>query len=304
MTKVLVTGGAGFIGSHIVDLLIRKGYSVVIVDNLSTGNKKNINSQAKFYLLDLTNLDLLRKVFIEEKPQFVYHVAAQVNVRKSVNDPIFDAKTNILGSINVLECCKEFKVEKIIYSSSGGACYGEPEYLPCDETHPVNPMCQYGITKHTVEHYLYLYHKLYGLNYVILRYANVFGPRQDPSGEAGVVSIFIEQIKSNKVCKIFGDGEQTRDYVYVEDVARANLLALEKMTISRMFNLGTGIPTSVNQIFFLLQELTHKGSKEHVSPVLGEIKDIHLDYSLAEKELGWKPTMGLKEGLSKILEQD
>ncbi|MCX8147366.1 MAG: SDR family oxidoreductase [Candidatus Woesearchaeota archaeon] len=302
--KVLITGGAGFIGSHIADLLIEKGYDVVIVDNLVTGNKENINKKAKFYKIDITKKGL-RKVFEKERPDFVIHEAAQVNVRKSLSNPIFDAESNILGTINVLECCKDFKIKKTIYSSSGGACYGEPQYLPCDEKHPLNPICHYGVSKHSAEHYFYLYNFLYGIDYIILRYSNVYGPRQDPKGEAGVISIFLERIKNNKEPLIFGDGEQTRDYVYVEDVAYSNLIALEKDTKNakhRIFNIGTGKETSVNEIFRLIKEETGtKINARHIEAVPGEVKRVCLDISLAKKELNWIPKTDLREGIRKTV---
>lgn len=303
--KVLVTGGAGFIGSNIVDLLIEKGYDVVVVDNLFTGSRENVNKKAKFCKADITKPEL-RGVFEKEKPDFVIHEAAQINVRKSVSEPIFDAKSNILGTINVLECCRESKVKKVLYSSSGGACYGEPEYMPCDEKHPVNPICHYGVSKHAAEHYFYLYNVLYGLDYVILRYSNVYGPRQDPKGEAGVISIFLEKVTNSQQPLIFGDGKQTRDYVFVKDVANANLLALEKDTKKakiRIFNIGTGKRTDVNEIFSLIKSATStKIDAKHVEPVPGEIRNICLDIKLAEKELGWKPKVDLKEGIKKTVE--
>ncbi|MBU0536065.1 MAG: NAD-dependent epimerase/dehydratase family protein, partial [Nanoarchaeota archaeon] len=246
--KVVVTGGAGFIGSHIVDILISKGYDVVVVDNLSTGKKDNINPKARFYEVDITNSPFLVKVFEKEKPDFVIHEAAQINVRKSVSEPVFDAITNIIGTIELLELCREHKVKKIVYAGSGGACYGEPEQIPCNELHPVNPICHYGVSKHAAEHYFFLYKYLYRIDYVILRYSNVYGPRQDPKGEAGVISIFLDKIKNQEKPNIFGDGEQTRDYVYVSDVARENLLALESQSQTSIFNIGTGRETSVNQL--------------------------------------------------------
>jgi len=189
MTKILVTGGAGFIGSHVVDLFISHGFEVVILDDLSTGRASNLNPQAKFYRLDIRD-PKVHEIFASEKPDFVSHHAAQMDVRRSVAQPLFDADVNILGSINLIECAKEFAVKRFVYISTGGAVYGEPERVPCEETDPINPICQYGASKHTVEHYLYMYHVNYGLKYTVLRYPNVFGPRQDPHGEAGVVALF------------------------------------------------------------------------------------------------------------------
>ncbi len=295
--KVLVTGGAGFIGSHIVDLLLKKNYEVVIVDNLSTGH--NINKKAKFYEADITDINLIH-IFETEKPDFVIHEAAQINVRNSLNRPIFDAQVNILGSINVLECCKNTGVKKIVYASSGGAVYGEPLKIPCTEEHSINPLSPYGISKHAVEHYLYQYKKNFGLDYIILRYSNVYGPRQDPKGEAGVVSIFIDNLMKNETPVINGDGKQTRDFVFVEDVAEANLLAVKKSTKSKIFNIGTGSETSVNQIFEKLKKISNsKINAKHGPEIKGEVRRISLDCGLAKKELGWVPKTSIDEGLKR-----
>lgn len=297
--KVLITGGAGFIGSSIADLLISKGYSVIIVDNLVTGNNDNINKKAKFYDADITKPEM-KNIFSKEKPDFVIHEAAQINVRASVENPVFDATSNILGTINVLECCREFGVKKILYSSSGGACYGEPEKIPCDEGHPVNPVSHYGVSKHSAEHYLFLYNSLYKLDYTILRYANVYGPRQDPKGEAGVISIFLGRIARGQAPTINGDGKQTRDFVYVEDVARANLLALERSTKSRIFNIGCSVETSVNEIYAEIKKAAGKDIEAKHGPAIpGEVFRISLNCKLAEKELGWKPAVSLKEGIAR-----
>ncbi|MFC1729973.1 SDR family oxidoreductase [candidate division KSB1 bacterium] len=302
MVKVLVTGGAGFIGSHIVDLLIENGHDVVIVDNLITGNKENINPKVRFYEVDMTK-PALREVFEKEKPEFVIHEAAQINVRSSVEDPIFDATSNVLGTINVLECCKEFKVKKIVYSSSGGACYGEPEYMPCDEKHPVNPISHYGASKFAAEHYFYLYNFLYKIDYIILRYSNVYGPRQDPKGEAGVVSIFIEKLMAGKIPTINGDGKQTRDFVFVGDVARANLLALEKNPENKVFNIGFGKETSVNEIYSEIEEATGSDIKAKHGPAIpGEVYKIYLECNLAKQELKWEPMVGIEEGIGRTTE--
>ena len=252
--KILVTGGAGFIGSHVVDALLEAGHEVVIVDDLSTGRASNINPRARFYRMDIRDPHL-SEVFEQERFDIVNHHAAQMDVRKSVADPLFDADVNIRGSLNLLECARKSGVRKIVYISTGGAVYGEPEYLPCDEAHPVNPICPYGASKHTVEHYLYMYRVLYGLAYAVLRYPNVYGPRQDPNGEAGVVAIFIGQMLAGKQPTIFGSGEQERDFVYVGDCARANLLAMEDH-VQGIFNIGSGRGTTINQIYALLSEIT------------------------------------------------
>ena len=299
--KVLVTGGAGFIGSNIVDALLKKGYAVAVVDNLATGSRKNVSSKAVFYEEDIASAGL-RGIFRKEQPDFVIHTAAQINVRKSVKEPLLDAKSNILGSVNVLECCREFKVKKVVYSSSGGACYGEPEYLPCDEKHPVNPISHYGASKFAAEHYFFIYRLLYAIDYTILRYANVYGPRQDAKGEAGVISIFLQNIHDNKVMRINGDGKQTRDYVFVGDVVQANLLALAADTPSRIFNIGTGKETDVNTIFSLIKKAAGTAlSATHGPKIPGEVSKIALDASRAAKELGWIPKTSLSEGINKTV---
>ena len=302
MSDVLVTGGAGFIGSNIVDLLLREGYSVAVVDDLSTGRKENLNKRGKFYKADICNSNL-KKIFKEEKPEFVIHQAAQVDVRKSISKPLFDSRINILGSLNLLECCRDFHVRRIVYASSGGAIYGEPEYLPADEKHPVNPVSPYGVSKHTVEHYLYLYWKNYDMDYVSLRYSNVYGPRQDPFGEAGVVAIFIGKLIRGKKPTIFGDGNQTRDFVFVEDVADANLISLEKDTENKIFNIGSGTEIAVNEIYTKLKEITNSDiSAVYGEAIKGEVRNICLDVTLAKKELGWKARTSLDEGLRKTVE--
>jgi|WetSurMetagenome_2_1015567.scaffolds.fasta_scaffold19051_2 UDP-glucose 4-epimerase len=299
MPKVLVTGGAGFIGSNIADLLLEEGYEVVVIDNLSTGSRRNVSKDVKLYLKDICKADI-RSVFRKEKPDYVVHEAAQINVRTSVSDPAFDAKVNILGSINVLECCKDYKVKKVVYASSGGAIYGEPVKLPADEKHPIRPLCPYGASKYSVENYLSIYKKTYGLDYVALRYANVYGPRQDPLGEAGVIAIFMNKLSCGEKPVIYGDGEQTRDFVYVGDVARANLLALETDTPGTEYNIGTGVETSVNQLYGKLRDVFSTGiSAVHAGAVPGEVRRIYLDNSLARKGLGWMPEVGLAAGLEK-----
>jgi UDP-glucose 4-epimerase len=297
MAKILVTGGAGFIGSHVVDLFVSQGYEVVIVDDLSTGRASNLNPAAKFYQIDIRD-PKLRDVFEAERPDFVSHHAAQMDVRRSVAQPLFDAHVNILGSINMIECAKEFGVKHFVYISTGGAVYGEPERLPCDERHPINPICQYGASKHTVEHYLYMYHVNYGLNYTVLRYPNVFGPRQDPHGEAGVVAIFTGKMLDGEQVTINGDGEQTRDFVFVGDCARANLLAIEIDHMPGIYNLGWGRPTSINEIFTTLAKVTTYPHQVLYGPAkVGETRHIYLDASKIQKDLGWAPTITLEDGL-------
>ncbi len=302
MAKILVTGGAGFIGSNVVDRLIKEGHKVVVIDDLSTGFKRNLNKQAKFYEMDIRDRGM-EDVFKKEKFDYVIHHAAQMDVRRSTKEPEFDAEVNILGSLNLILNSQKFGVKKFIYASTGGAIYGEAKYLPADEKHPVNPLCQYGISKHTVEHYLYLYKALYGLNYTVLRYPNVFGPRQNPEiNEAGVNSIFIGLMLKGKKPTIFGDGEQVRDYVYVDDIVEANLSALEKGT-NEILNIGTGVGVSVNQIFEMLAKIL--GFKEkaiYAPPREGEILRIYLDATRARDVLGWRPKVSFGDGLKRTVE--
>ena len=299
--KVLVTGGAGFIASNVVDLYLEHGFEVVIVDDRSTGRAANLNPAAAFYRMDIRSPQLAQ-VFEKERPDFVNHHAAQMDVRRSVAQPIFDADVNVLGSINVIECARQFQVKRMIYISTGGAVFGEPEYLPCDENHPINPICQYGASKHTVEHYLFMYHANYGLNYTVLRYPNVYGPRQDPRGEAGVVAIFTGQMLAGQQVAINGDGEQQRDFVYVGDCAQANLLALTQETESGIYNLGSGKGTSVNEIFAALKKVTGYERDAIYKPAkVGETRRIYLDARKARREFGWSPTVGLEDGLARTV---
>lgn len=301
MAKVLVTGGAGFIGSHVADLFIEKGHDVVILDDLSTGRESNINPQARFYKMDIRSPEV-RKIFEAERPDYISHHAAQMDVRHSVAEPLFDAEVNILGSINLIECAKEFGVKRFIYISTGGAVYGEPEWVPCDEMHPINPICPYGASKHTVEHYLFMYYVNYGLNYTVLRYPNVYGPRQDPHGEAGVVAIFTGKILAGEPVTINGDGNQTRDYVYVGDCAYANYLAVTVDHKPGIYNLGWGRPTSVNEIFETLTKIVKYPHQANHGPAkVGETRHIYLDPAKIKRDMGWLPTLTLEEGLTKTV---
>ena len=296
MAKILVTGGAGFIGSNVADRFISLGHKVVIVDNLSTGFKENINPKAKFYKIDI-NSKKIEQIFKDEKPEILCHHAAQIDVRKSVSDPIFDAKVNIEGTLNLLNNCVKYKTKKVIFASTGGALYGEQDYFPADENHPERPLSPYGIAKLAIEKYLYYFRVSYGLNYVSLRYANVYGPRQNPWGEAGVVAIFTQKLLSGEKAVINGDGKQTRDYVYVKDIVDANLLALSYAE-SDFFNIGTGIETDVNTIFNLLKKKTGSKQKElHGPKKPGEQKRSVLDSSKAKKILGWSPKYDLEKGM-------
>ncbi|MFC2058705.1 NAD-dependent epimerase/dehydratase family protein [Chloroflexota bacterium] len=299
--KILVTGGAGFIGSHVVDAFINLGHEVVVIDNLSSGRRENLNSAAKFYELSIRD-DSLSAIFEQEKPEIVNHHAAQIEVRKSTNDPVFDAEENILGSLNVIANSIRSGVKRIIYSSSGGAVYGDPEYLPADEKHPVNPVSQYGVSKHAVEHYLYLYGVLHGLDYMILRYANVYGPRQNPHGEAGVIAIFAAQMLSGQRPTIFGPGDKTRDYIHVSDIVTANILALEKEK-NAIYNIGTGVETSDQEIFdTLARVLGYSGTPVYAPVRKGEVYRICLNTDKARQGLGWSSTIALEEGMEQTAE--
>ncbi len=294
--KILITGGAGFIGSNIADRYLELGHEVVIVDNLVTGQRENIPSEARFYEMDIVE-ENLRQVFEAERPEVVSHQAAQMDVRKSVADPIYDATVNVLGSLNLLQNCIQFGVRKFIFASTGGAIYGEQDYFPADEEHSLRPLSPYGITKLTTEKYLYFYQQTYGLTYTILRYANVYGPRQNPHGEAGVVAIFTTRLLKGQQPVINGDGLQTRDYVYVGDVVRANELALQAGD-NRIYNVGTGKETDVNTLFRLLRRIVGVDTAEvHGKAKPGEQRRSVLDYSLIQKELGWNPSVSLEEGL-------
>ena len=299
--KVLVTGGAGFIGSHVVETLLGRGHAVVVVDNLSSGRRANLPASVRCYEVDVRD-PRLAEVFAAERPEAVSHHAAQVDVRRSVADPLFDADVNVRGSLNVLECARQAGVRRLIYASTGGAVYGEPDYLPVDEAHPIRPLSPYGASKHIVEHYLFLYRHNYGLEYVILRYPNVYGPRQDPHGEAGVVAIFSARMRRGEPVTINGDGEQTRDFTFVGDCAAANALALELPAAAGIYNLGTGEPTSINQLFAALKDLTGYPAAPGYGPAkLGETRQIYLTARRARAELGWQPQVALRAGLAQTV---
>jgi UDP-glucose 4-epimerase len=328
-TTVLVTGGAGFIGSHIVDLLIKNNYKVVIVDDLSSGREENINKNARFYKLNITDKKGLAEVFRKEKLDYVCHEAAQISVSFSVRDPLFDAQTNILGSLNLLQYCVNYQVKGIIFASSGGTIYGEPEHFPISEDYPFKPQSPYGISKVAIEYYLNFYQKNYHIPYVALRYGNVYGPRQDPYGEAGVIAIFIEKMLKGEIPTINGDGEYIRDYIYVEDVAQANLLVLKNMVKSSKvvrekekvteteaeikaksepeielngFNLGIESGVSVNEIFCLLKEIIKFPHPAHYGPPrAGDLRKNILNCHLIKDVLGWQPQFDFSAGLEKTV---
>ncbi|MDP8922977.1 MAG: NAD-dependent epimerase/dehydratase family protein [Chloroflexota bacterium] len=300
--KILVTGGAGFIGSHVVDAYLAAGHDVAVVDNLATGSPANLNSAARFHRADIRDPAALAAVFAAERPEVVNHHAAQASVRLSMEDPPADAQINVIGSLNVLEACRHSGVRKLIYAGTGGAAVGEPRYLPVDEAHPVEPLSPYGANKHAVEHYCDLYRANWGLDATILRYANIYGPRQDPLGEAGVIAVFAGRMLAGEEPLVNGSGEQERDYVYVGDVARANVLALDRGG-GRMYNIGTGVGTSVNELFERLARLTGYGRPRRHGPGLpGEVFKIRLTADRARDELGWAPVVALDEGLRRTVE--
>jgi UDP-glucose 4-epimerase len=300
--RILVTGGAGFIGSHVVDTLIERGHEVAVVDDLSTGRREHLNPRAKFYHLDIRDAQGLEKAFAAERPEIVNHQAARANVRESMGKPVLYAEVNVIGSLNLLELSRKYGIEKFIYASTGGAVYGEPEVLPADESHPINPLDPYGASKHFVEHYLHLYGVNYGLRYTVLRYPNVYGPRQDPYGEAGVVAIFTGQMLKGGQPVINGSGEQERDFVYVGDIVEANIKAMEAGD-NQIYNLGWGVGISINEIFARLKEITgYEREAVYGPPKLGEVFKIYLEASKAQRELGWVPQVGLVEGLKRTVE--
>lgn len=298
--KILVTGGAGFIGSHIVEGYLKAGHTVIVIDNLSTGEIKNVHPLARFYSCDITSKDLL-SIFEKEKPDIVNHHAAQMNVRKSLENPIFNAQSNIMGLLNVLSCAVKTNVKKFIFISSGGALYGDASEIPTPETAPVRPLSPYGLSKYVGERYIQLYSQLYGIPYTILRYANVYGPRQNPLGEAGVIAIFIDGLLKGKQPTIFGDGEQTRDYIYVADIVDANLLCLTKGQ-NEIFNLGTEKETSVNTLFSFLQSSLSSSLKPLYTPQRsGEVSRTALDCQNARSLLGWQPRYSVEDGIRETL---
>jgi len=298
--NILVTGGAGFIASHIVDALIEQGHKVTIIDNLTTGREENINPKAKFYYSDIS--EDLTEIFKEGKFDIVNHHAAQIDVRRSVNDPIYDANVNIIGTINLLQNCIKFGVKKFMFASTGGAVYGEQDYFPADENHKQQPLSPYGISKLAIEKYLYFYDQVHNLKYTILRYGNIYGPRQNPLGEAGVVCIFLDKILSGDQPIINGSGEQTRDYVYVKDVVKANLLTLTE-EVSEIYNVGTGIETNVNQLFQLINFHFGNSIKEVHGPAKpGEQMRSVITSEKMKKKFGWKPSTTLEEGLRETIE--
>jgi UDP-glucose 4-epimerase len=299
--KIAVTGGAGFIASHIADAYLSLGHEVVIIDNLSTGKRENIPANARFIEMDVNDPGI-PALFMEEKFDIVNHHAAQMDVRVSVQDPTYDARINILGGINIYESALRSGVKKIIFASSGGTVYGEQEYFPADERHPTKPISPYGIAKLSNEQYLYYYAHVHGLPSVAFRYANIYGPRQNPHGEAGVIAIFAQKLLKGEQPVINGDGLQTRDYVFVGDVVAANILALQPQMIGA-YNIGTGIETDVNTLFGHLRDLSQSTCEEQHAPAKqGEQMRSVLSHERIFASFGWTPKMDIVEGLSKTVD--
>ncbi len=299
--RALVTGGAGFIASHVSDGLLERGHEVAIVDNLVTGKPENVPSGARFHEVDVRDPGLA-DVFAAERPDIVYHLAAQMDVRKSVADPRYDADVNLLGTLNLLECCRTYGTRKLVYAGTGGAMFGEAAYLPVDEKHPVLPISPYGVSKHTVEHYLYAYRENFGLDFTVLRYPNVYGPRQDPHGEAGVVAIFSLQLLNGETPRIFGDGTKTRDYCFVGDIVEANMLAIERGS-GGLFNIGRGIEVSDRQVFETVRNAVGVDVEPEYAPTRpGEVEHIALDATLARDTLGWEWKVDLPDGVGRAVD--
>jgi UDP-glucose 4-epimerase len=299
--RILVTGGAGFIGSHVVDTYINAGHDVCIVDDLSSGSRENVNPKAHFVQADIQD-PAVRQLIVREKIEVLNHHAAQMDVRRSVADPLFDARINIMGMLNLLEGTREAGVKKIVFASSGGTVYGEQEHFPADETHSTYPICPYGVSKLTGEHYLHYYQTEHHIPYVALRYANIYGPRQNPHGEAGVVAIFTTRLLSGEQPVINGDGKQTRDYVFVGDVARANLAALQ-VDFTGPINIGTGVETDVNVLFNHLRRFTGSAAPEKHGPAKpGESRRSVLAAERAAQLLGWRPEVKIEDGLRQTVE--
>ncbi|MBN2357561.1 NAD-dependent epimerase/dehydratase family protein [candidate division KSB1 bacterium] len=298
--KILVTGGAGFIASHIVDAYIQAGHEVTVLDNLVTGKKENINPKAVFYHLDIQDAQVV-DIFAKHRFDLVNHHAAQMDVRRSVEDPVYDARNNVLGMLNILQACVKTGVQRFIFASSGGAVYGEQVTFPADERHQTQPYSPYGITKLVGEKYLFFYALTYQLGYTILRYANVYGPRQNPHGEAGVVAIFCRRLLDGQQPIIFGNGEQTRDFVYVKDVVTANVKALDRKD-NEILNIGTSTETTINEVYEHLNALIGAGMAQKHGPAKeGEQFRSVIDYGYAKKVLDWQPQYDLQTGLKETV---
>jgi len=296
--RILVTGGAGFIGSHTVDGLVAAGtHEVAVVDDLSAGKRDQLNPGARFYQADIRDAAQVGRIIGSERPEVMVHFAAQMDVRRSVADPAFDAQVNLVGFLNLMEAGRQHGLQRVVFSSTGGAIYGEQDYFPADESHPCRPVSPYGVAKFSTESYLFFYRAQYGIEYAAMRYANVYGPRQDPHGEAGVVAIFCGRLLEDQPVTIFGDGEQTRDYVYVGDVVRANVAAVAA-PVTGPINIGTGIETSVNQLYGTLAAVAESDRPAAYAPGRpGEQRRSVIAAARAGRELGWHPEVALEEGL-------
>jgi len=298
--RVLLAGGAGFIGSHVAEHLLSHAHEVAIVDNLSSGKRENVPEGALFYEMDIrSGCD---EVFRAFAPEALCHQAAQMDVRRSVREPDYDAEVNVLGTVRLLQNCVRYGVDKVVFASTGGAVYGEQQSFPATENHPQYPVSPYGVSKLAGERYLHFYHVQYGLPYAALRYANVYGPRQDPHGEAGVVAIFSGNLVAGRASTINGSGEQTRDYIYVEDVAHANVLALENNVPSSAYNVGTGVEQSVNKLYEAMRYISGKDLPTIYGPAKpGEQFRSSVDPTLAAQTMGWQPQVSLDAGLKETL---
>ena len=298
--KILVTGGAGFIGSHVVDRCVEAGHGVAVVDDLSSGQRQQVNAAARLHVVDIRT-PALDDVFRGEAPEAVVHLAAQASVGRSVANPQLDAEINVLGTLNLLECARRAGTRRFVYVSTGGAGYGDTDVVPTPESHPTRPVSPYGTSKVAAELYLGCWEALYGLSGVVLRLANIYGPRQNPHGEAGVVAIFTDRLLRGEPCTINGDGLQTRDYVYVGDVAEAALRALERPQVTGPINIGTGVETTVVTLFEALRAAFGHGESHHGPARPGEQRRSLLDASRARQVLGWTPRVGLDEGLRRTV---
>ena len=298
--RILVTGGAGFIGSHLIDALVASNTDEVSVfDDFSTGKRNRVNTKATFYQIDLRAASAVASAVAKIKPEVIIHLAAQMDVRRSVADPAFDAQVNLIGFLNLIESARAYGLRRVVFSSSGGAIYGEQDNFPCTEDHPLRPVSPYGVAKLATEAYLFFYKVQYGIDYLSLRFGNVYGPRQDPKGEAGVVAIFCGRILEGKAATIYGNGEQTRDYVYVGDVVGAILAALKSNASGVALNIGTGIETTVNELFSILATIANFPTKPEYGPArAGEQMRSVISPARATNLLGWQPEKKLADGLA------